>query len=343
LDHHESFSIYMVHGGTTFGLWSGADQPFKPDTSSYDYDAPISEAGWPTEKFYETRQLLAEYLQPDETLFPVPATNAVTTFAPVTVTECAPLFANLPPAIHDTRPRTIEEYDQGYGCILYRTTIPPGPATTLRAKSVDDFGYVFLNGQTMGIMDRRSNLYRVALPARPKPETLDILVEAMGRVNFGPGIADCKGLSSPVTWSEDGNAVQPTNWEIFTLPLNARMLAGMHYAADKGTNAGPALWRATVNIKDPGDAFLDLRSWGKGVVWVNGHCLSRFWNIGPTQTAYIPGCWLRAGKNEILIFDLLGPEDPVVAGLERPILNEIHPEKSFTQAGPGGIAIKGQF
>jgi beta-galactosidase len=87
-----------------------------------------------------------------------------------------------------------------------------------------------------------------------------------------------------------------------------------------------------VNIARPGDTFLDLRSWGKGVVWVNGHCLGRFWNIGPTQTAYLPGCWLHAGKNEIVIFDLLGPEKPVIAGLEKPVLNELHPEKDFARA-----------
>ncbi|HXR03349.1 MAG TPA: hypothetical protein VN836_01410, partial [Verrucomicrobiae bacterium] len=99
----------------------------------------------------------------------------------------------------------------------------------------------------------------------------------------------------------------------------------------------PAFWRATLNIEKPGDTFLDLRSWGKGVVWVNGHCLGRFWNIGPTQTAYTPGCWLHAGKNEVVILDLLGPpslrfgpagpEKPVIAGLTQPVLDELHPEK----------------
>ncbi len=92
-----------------------------------------------------------------------------------------------------------------------------------------------------------------------------------------------------------------------------------------------------MKIEKPGDTFLDLRSWGKGVVWVNGHCLGRFWNIGPTQTAYLPGCWLHAGKNEIVILDLLGPEKPVIAGLDHPILNELHPEKDFAKsASPRG-------
>jgi len=95
---------------------------------------------------------------------------------------------------------------------------------------------------------------------------------------------------------------------------------------------GPAFWRATMKIEKPEDTFLDLRSWGKGVLWVNGRCLGRYWNIGPSQTAYVPGPWLKRGKNEIIILDLLGPEKPVIAGLAQPILNELHPEKDFARS-----------
>src|SRR5439155_17644632 len=112
-----SFSIYMAHGGTTFGLWSGADRPFKPDTSSYDYDALITEAGWTTEKFDRTRKLFAKYVPPGESIPDPPPRNPVMTFAPVEAAECAPLFANLPEAISAPRPQTMEHYDQGSGCI----------------------------------------------------------------------------------------------------------------------------------------------------------------------------------------------------------------------------------
>ncbi len=162
LTNGESFSIYMAHGGTTFGLWSGADRPFKPDTSSYDYDAPISEAGWPTEKFFQTRELFAKHLLPGETIPEPPATNPVIAIAPVAVTKCAPVFANLPKAIRDDQPRTMEKYDQGHGCILYRTTIPAGPAATLEAAAVHDFGFVFLDGERVGVMDRRNSNFKVA-------------------------------------------------------------------------------------------------------------------------------------------------------------------------------------
>lgn len=340
LQHDESFSIYMVHGGTTFGLWSGADHPFKPDTSSYDYDAPISEAGWATDKYLKTKALFAKYLLPGETIPEPPARNPVISFDPVELTECAPLFANLPKGTADKEPRTMEQYDQAHGCILYRTTVPAGDAGELAAKAVHDFGFVFLDGKQIGVMDRRTNLFTIELPERKKPATLDILVEAMGRVNYGQGIHDRKGIHAPVTL----NSNELSDWKVFNLPLDKKMLGRLRFkkeiASGSDSNGNtqsssfrqPAFWRATVKIEKPGDTFLDLRSWGKGVVWANGHCLGRFWNIGPTQTAYVPGPWLKAGKNEFVIFDLLGPEKPVIAGLPQPILDELHHEKDFTRA-----------
>jgi beta-galactosidase len=343
LTNDESFSIYMAHGGTTFGLWSGADRPFKPDTSSYDYDAPISEAGWPTPKFFQTRELFAKHLLPGETIPNPPATNPVIAIAPVELTQCAPIFDNLPKAIEEATPRVMEKYDQGHGYILYRTTIPAGPAGILEAAAVHDFGFVFLDGKRVGVMDRRSGIYKLQLPERKKAATLDILVEAVGHVNFGQEVHDRKGIQTPVKLG----GTELVGWKIFNLPLDDKMLAGLKFRAvgapvsdpasssnhRAGSETGvPAFWRAVVKIERPGDTFLDLRSWGKGVVWVNGHCLARFWNIGPTQTAYMPGCWLHAGENEIVILDLTGPEKPEIAGLEKPVLDDLHPEKDFTKS-----------
>ncbi len=325
LQHDESFSIYMVHGGTTFGLWSGADRPFKPDTSSYDYDAPISEAGWATPKFFQTRELFAKYLLPGENIPDPPAKNPVISIPPVDVTESARIFANLPKGFAVKWPLNMERYDQGHGCIVYRTTVPVGEAATLEAPAVHDFGFVFLNGKQIGVMDRRNNNFKIKLPARDKPQTLDVLVEAMGHVNFGQEVHDRKGMRAPVKLG--GNEL--LDWKVFTLPLDEKMLHGLHFK--KAQNSGPAFWRATVRIDQPGDTFLDLRSWGKGVVWVNGHCLGRYWNIGPSQTAYVPGPWLKAGKNEFVILDLLGPQKPVITGLPEPVLNELHPEKDFAR------------
>ncbi len=320
-----SFSIYMVHGGTTFGLWSGADRPFKPDTSSYDYDAPISEAGWPTEKFFKTRELFAKYIKPGERIPDPPDKNPVISFPPVTASACAPLFQNLPRAVSDTRPRTMESYDQGYGCILYRTILPAGPAVRLECSGIHDIGLVFLNGQRVGFLDRRSRKLSLPLPERRNPSRLDILIEAMGRVNFGAEVHDRKGLHAPVQLvNPAGQANELSGWQVYQLPLDGKMLSRLRYGS--GTGTGPCFWRATLPLDHTGDTFLEMRTWGKGVAWVNGHCLGRFWNIGPTQTMYVPGPWLKQGQNEIVILDLLGPQKASVAGLDKPILDQLRPE-----------------
>jgi beta-galactosidase len=323
-----SFSIYMVHGGTTFGLWSGADRPFKPDTSSYDYDAPISEAGWPTEKFFKSRELFGQFLLPGEQLAPLPATNPAGAFAACELHECAPLLANLSGAIKAKQPLNMEAYDVGQGCTVYQTSLPSGPAGTLRADAIHDFGYVFLDGKRVGVMDRRG-APAVRIPARSKRATLTIVVEAMGHINYGPENFDLKGLLAPVRFApEQGKERELTGWEVFPWPLDQPEFSKLHF--QKATVEGPAFWRGTFNSAAPQDTFLDLRTWGKGVLWVNGHCLGRFWNIGPTQTAYLPGPWLKPGGNEIVILDYLGPATPVIAGLEKPILDQLRPELDFT-------------
>lgn len=332
-----SFSIYMAHGGTTFGLWPGCDRPFKPDTSSYDYDAPISEAGWTTDKFFKTRELFAKYLLPGETIPGPPAKNPVIRFGPVTINQVASIFDNLPAPVADEQPQAMEKYDQGFGNILYRTTIPAGPATSLEAAAIKDFGFVFVDGQRTGVLDRRSGKAKINLPARTNVAQLDILVEPMGRVNFGPEMKDPKGLIAPVKL---GNEILK-GWQVFNLPFDQKMLGNLKFKKQlTPPNNAPAFWHIDFEIETPGDTFLDLRNWGKGVVWVNGHCLARFWNIGPTQTAYIPGCWLKAGKNEIVIWDLIGPTKTEIAGLATPILDQLRPELDFAQARRPDVTLK---
>lgn len=333
-----SFSIYMAHGGTTFGFWTGADRPFKPDTSSYDYDAPISEAGWPTEKFFKTRDLFSRYLLPGETIPQAPAKNPVMRIAPVEATACAPLRENLPTAIKDSQPRSIEQYDQGYGCILYRTTVPAGPEAALDADSVHDIGQVFVDGKRVGTMDRRSRKFSVQLPRRDAPGTLDVLVEAMGRVNFGAEVHDRKGLKGPVKIRKGNELAELSNWEVYTLPLDDTMRGRLNFGPPK--LGEPAFWRVSVKVEEPGDTFLDMRTWSKGFVWVNGHNLGRFWNIGPQQTMYVPGPWLKRGENEVVILDLFGPEKPVVSGLDEPILNQLRPELDFGRAKRPEVSLQ---
>ena len=326
-----SFSIYMAHGGTTFGLWSGADRPFIPDTSSYDYDAPISEAGWVTDKFTQTRELMGKYLLPGETLPEVPDSPATMTVPEFRLSESAPIFANLPSGISDAQPETMESYGQGHGCIDYRTTLPAGPAAELTAAEVHDFGWVFVEGKQVGVMDRRHTNYTVPIPARTAAVQVDILVEAMGRINFGKEILDHKGLIAPVTLKAvTGTALTVSGWSVFRLPLDETQLASLSFQA--GSTTGPAFWRGHFDAPAASDTFLDLRAWSHGVAWVNGHCLGRFWNIGPTQTMYCPGPWLNRGENEVVILDLVGPTSPVLSGLAKPVLDELHPDLDFATA-----------
>jgi beta-galactosidase len=341
LKNNASFSIYMAHGGTTFGLWSGADRPFKPDTSSYDYDAPISEAGWIGEKFKLTRDVMAKYLLPGETIPEPPVANPVMAIARFELSESAAIFDNLPAPIEDHAVRNMEAYDQGRGCILYRDDrVDPAPCE-LSANEVRDFAWVFLDGELLGTMDRRSRWNRVQIPGRTRPGRLDILVEAMGHVNFGPEVYDRKGLPQGLfARGRDWGVANYGDWQIYRLPLDEPMLAGLKWKPGKAT--GPAFWRGEFEVAKPADTFLDVSTWGKGVLWVNGRCMGRYWNIGPTQTMYVPGPWLKQGRNEVIVLDLLGPQEPVLAGLEKPILDRVHPELDFTKTTPPTVlALEG--
>jgi beta-galactosidase len=327
LKNNASFSIYMAHGGTSFDLWAGCDRPFKPDVSCYDYDAPISEAGWIGEKFQKTRELMAKYLLPGETLPEPPATNPVIEIPEFQLQEIAPLFDNLPRPKKDIIPQNMEAYNQGRGVIVYRTTLPAGEACILQAKEIRDFAWIYIDNKQMGIMDRRNRSFSVPIPKRSKKTTLDILVVPMGRVNFGIEVHDRKGIFSPVSITSDNKSSELKNWSIYNINLTPDMLAQVKW--QKGKTSSPAFWHGQFTLNTTGDVFLNVSSWGKGVVWVNDHCLGRFWNIGPTQTMYLPGVWLKKGINNITVLDILGPQEPKLTGLKLPILNQLRPELDF--------------
>jgi beta-galactosidase len=349
LEMDASFSIYMAHGGTSFGFSSGCDRPFKPDTSSYDYDAPISEAGWTTDKFFKTRDLFAKYLLPGETIPEPPAKNPVITFAPVTFTQSADLLKNLPKGVLDATPRAMEKYDQAFGAIVYSTQLPAGPAGMVEAPAIHDIGYIYLDGKRIAFTDRRNSSYKFKVPARGKPARLDMVVEAMGRVNFGPEVHDRKGINGNVTF--DGRDLR--NWKVFNLPFDDAMLAKLKFAAASGLPSDrPRVWKSEFTVDTPGDTFLDVSNWGKGLVWVNGHNLGRYWNIGPQQTMYLPGPWMKKGVNEILVLDYIGPQKPVIAGVATPVLDLLRPELDFASGlrpkvkldlESGAVAHSGSF
>jgi beta-galactosidase len=323
LEHNASFSIYLVHGGTTFGFDAGANSPpFSPQSTSYDYDAPISEAGWDTPKYHALRELFLKHPDGGGTLPAVPARNPVIKIEPVAFTEMAPLLANLPAARKDDRPRSMEQYDQASGCILYRTKLPAGGEAGLAIRELHDYALVLLDGKKIATLDRRKNQHSTVLPAHAAGATLDILVDAFGRVNYGRDIHDRKGITEKVELTTGDETKELTGWEIFNCPLDAAQLQSLRF--ERGTNGLPTFYRATFNLAQTGDTFLDLGVWGKGVVWVNGHNLGRYWNIGPQQTLYCPGPWLKSGRNEMVVFEVNGAREHTVAGLAEPVLNQAH-------------------
>ncbi len=329
-----SFSLYMTHGGTNWGHWAGANSPgFAPDVTSYDYDAPISESGLATPKYMQLRKTLAKYS--DRKLPPVPAPVRTTAIPVIEFSEVAPLFANLPEGKKDENIRTMEEYDQGFGSILYRTVLPALPdGGVLCVSDPHDYAQVFVDGLYVGTLDRRLGEKELRLPPCREEAVLDILVEAMGRINFGRAIKDFKGITDRVTVTEQRGGhrfvCDLKGWTVYNLEDKAEYYDSMEYlplGAFTPGNDGRlprGVYRGTFNVDRPGDTFLDFSTWGKGLVYVNGHPLGRIWEIGPQQTLYMPGCWLRKGENEIMVYDILGPREARSRGLREPIIDSLN-------------------
>ena len=322
-----SVSLYMFHGGTTFGFMNGAnlDRTYHPDTSSYDYDAALDESGRPTKKYFAFRDIIARH-QPGVKIPEPPQTPAPISFAAVELKEAAALFGNLGRSIVAELPKPMEQFGQSYGYILYRTRIAAAARGELRLKELRDYAVVFVNGTRVGTLDRRLGEEAVTVDVAANA-TLDVLVENTGRVNFGKGLREERAGISGATL----NGEELRGWTVYPLPMTdlkqLRFANGVASAPDPSARAAALtsrarFYRATLDIAQPGDTFLDTRQLGKGVAWVNGHLLGRFWKIGPQQTLYVPGVWLRRGKNEIVIFDL---EEGAkrVQGLERPILDQL--------------------
>lgn len=331
-----SFSLYMTHGGTNWGHWAGANSPgFAPDVTSYDYDAPINEAGQPTPKYWALRNTMKEHFAQGERLSRVPKAIPTISIPRFNFTEVAPLFDNLPEAKQDEQIRTMEEYDQGFGTILYRTTLPEiKSSATLTVDEAHDYAQIFVDGKYVGSLDRRNGEKSLTLPRCEQGAQLDILVEAMGRINFGRAIKDFKGITGGV--SLNGSTL--TGWDVFNIHDEYAVYKSMKFRpiSELDNNRRIAgCYRATFNVEKVGDTFLNFESWGKGLVYVNGYPMGRIWEIGPQQTLYMPGCWLRKGENEILVFDIVCPREAASEGLREPILDKL---QNFEQVKPAGYA-----
>ena len=355
-----SFSLYMTHGGTSFGHWAGANSPgFAPDVTSYDYDAPINEYGQTTPKYFELRKMMEKY-NDGKALPAVPKPAApIITIPKFELKEFSSIFNGSDtelkmPIRKEGGLMTFEEMDMGWGSMLYTTTMPEIPVQSVITADFHDFAQVFINGKYIGKIDRVKNEKSLTLPPVKKGDELEILVEAMGRINFGRAIKDFKGIVGEVAITAEVEGIEttwkPQGWVKFGLPDSYEKAADAFVHNNdytqpekEGQRLGKkpqwnvdgldlvskrGYYRGYFNINKVGDTFLNFETWGKGQVYVNGHALGRIWSIGPQQTLYCPGCWLKKGKNEIIVLDVVGPKEAVVWGQDKPELNKLQLEKS---------------
>jgi beta-galactosidase len=314
-----SINLYMFHGGTSFGFMNGAnwEKRYEPDVTSYDYDSPVSESGELTQKYFAFRDVIAQH-RPGMKFPEPPAPLPVIDIPEIELKESAPLWSNLPNPVLVKTPRPMEAFDESYGYILYRTKIEPALRGELEIQELRSYARVYVNGKLAGTLDRRLKRDRLRIEAGTG-STLDILVEGTGRINFTTALrSERQGISGSVTLS----GRELTGWEVYPLPMeDLSKLAFVRTNAD-----GPAFYRGEFNLPDMGDTFLDTRGWGKGAVWINGHVLGRFWNLGPQQTLYVPAPWLHKGSNEIVVFTQDEPKSRRIRGLRAPVLDQMGSE-----------------
>jgi beta-galactosidase len=298
-----SVNIYMFHGGTNFGLTSGANDKgvYRPTVTSYDYDAPLDEAGNPTPKYHAFRDVISRYA-------PVP-TGTVPPAAPapeqcVTLGEPVRLLANPDPWGAWSRYTWMPSLDElGARLALFRTTIDAEGAALLSVGEVRDRAMVFLDGDPVGVLDREQHDRAIMLPRGSG--RLELVVEDQGRVNYGPRIGEPKGLVGPVQLGSE----PLSDWSACVIDVDG-VPHLWEYGGTGAPGVGPTAWRATFEVDQPADHFLHTETWGKGVAWVNGFCLGRYWRRGPQHTLFVPGPVVRAGRNELVVLELDVMADP---------------------------------
>lgn len=328
-----SVNIYMAHGGTNFAGWAGAnrsgplqDEELLPTVTSYDYDAPVDEYGRPTEKFRLFREVLAPYA--DGPLAPLPPEPAGLAPVRAELTEWAPLSAVME-ALGDEEaaeagvPPTFEELGVDRGLVRYRVAVPgPRGPYTLAVSGLRDRAVVYVDGVRKGVLSEGDSCLPEPVGG---PAEVELWVESLGRVNYGPRLGEPKGITGGVLHERQflhGVRARALRLDAFDGPA---ALEGVPFVPVDGSGA-TGLYRGTFEVADvsgTGHAGLELPGWTRGFVWVNGFCLGRYWAAGPQRTLYVPGPVLRDGENEVWVLEvegaaapyaLLGPGVPVRAG-----------------------------
>ena len=331
-----SINFYMVHGGTNFAFTAGANYSnrngIQPDLTSYDYDAPISEAGWATPKYDSIRAVIQNHV--DYPLPAVPAALPLIEIPSIRLTGVADMLETVraEKPVESDRPMTFEELEQGYGYVLYSRHFNQPARGTLEIAGLRDYALVYVDGVKAGELNRRDNKYTMEIDV-PFNSTLEILVENMGRINYGAQIVDnTKGIRGAVMI--DGGTLDG-EWEMYRMPMDtvpsidrtasSRGVYGTEEA--EAVKGRPALYTGEFELAETGDTFLEMGAWGKGIVFINGKNIGRYWQIGPQQTLYIPGVWLKKGRNEIAIFEQQNdtPQSEVKT-VKTPVLTDLRVE-----------------
>ncbi|MGW2019819.1 glycoside hydrolase family 35 protein [Streptomyces sp. NPDC001927] len=309
-----SVNVYMAHGGTNFAGWAGANRDggmhegeLRPTVTSYDYDAPVDEAGLPTEKFWRFREVLAAYAEGPLPEVPEPP-RRIAGPAAAELAEWAPL-AEVLEVLGDEEsvtpmPPTFEDLGVDRGVVRYRLEVPgPRQPYPLVVTGLRDRAVVYVDGVRAGVLTAEEE----ALPEPVAgPAVVELWVESLGRVNYGPRQAEPKGITGGVRHERQYvHGVRAQG-----LRLDAFEAAAVTKVPFRPTAAeevrGPGLYRAVVEVAGPGDAALSLPGGVRGFVWVNGFCLGRYWAVGPQESLFVPGPVLREGANEVWVLELEG-------------------------------------
>ncbi len=317
LKNKKSFNFYVIHGGTNFGYTAGANAfsptQYQPDLTSYDYDAPINEQGQPTAKYFMLRRLIQQYVT--YKIPELPAAVKMIEIPSVEMKRISSLWDYQLPSIKTPQPQPMESFGQNQGFILYKTTLIGHKSGTLKIWEPHDYALVFLNGVFIDTVYRDGGKWEVDLPKTTvKDPVLEILVEGMGHINFAQFMIDRKGITDRVTL----NGMTLMNWQTILFPMDEHFLA-THQPALTGKQPAAKLcnfFKGNFNLQETGDTYFNLSNYSKAVVFVNGHNLGRFWNIGPQQKLYCPASWLKKGANEIIVFDLHQQEAATISANE---------------------------
>lgn len=313
-----SVNMYMFIGGTNFGFTSGANHndKFRPDVTSYDYDALLTECGDITPKYLAIREVIQKYTR--EPLPEIPENRTKKAFGRVKLTDSTGILenlANLSTPVHTDVPHFMEKYGIGYGYIAYQTVLSRAYTDTeLRFESIGDRALIYVENELQGIVYINDEELAVNINANAG-DRLTILVENMGRANFGPKMMRKKGIDGRVLL---GGKIH-FSWDAYPLPMDNLSL--VDYTCDAKESS--VFYRGYTDIDEPADTFIRLDNFTKGFVTINGFNIGRYWEIGPQKTLYIPASLLNQGRNEIVVFESDGIKgEPIVEFTDKPDLGK---------------------